>query len=366
MRHERQGQDGRGVRVILTVGSHGAEVTTWQQWFNRKYASYAPPVDGYFGNADRDATRILQSRLGVPVTGQFDDVTAAKAGYPGAKPVAAHRPIWMYTMPGSGAPGNVGPPFLVGEDCRNILHINHQWVGYPIGGYLGLMGGDPAYSYIDVCAMAKAELRRLLHACPDIGNPAWEGWFVGYSQGAEAMLLAMAELFGDGGEFAHLRSRINGVICFGNPATQGTGIARRILPDWLNRLTRNINHPNDFYAVANDKIRPLFYEWFVKAETEIPFVVYSAQIILPAIAGLMPGIGQLISAPLSLLLSVIPGGAAGASQPPNPKLIELLSVQGLLTSLPDLVGLIAALPGLQAHGMYDHRPGYDIVAAFRR
>jgi hypothetical protein len=122
------------------------------------------------------------------------------------------------------------------------------------------------------------------------------------------MLLGVAKLFGDGGEFAYLRSRINGVICFGNPATQGTGIARRVLPGWLNALTRNVNHPNDFYAVANDKIRPLFYEWFVKAETEIPFVVYCAQIILPAIANLMPGIGGMVAAPLSLLLSVIPGG----------------------------------------------------------
>lgn len=348
------------------LGSSGAEVTAWQQWFNRYAKTYAPPVDGYFGNADRDATRILQSKLGLPITGVYDAVTATRTGFPKGTTAPAHRPIWMYTMPGSGAPGNVGPPFLVGEDCRNILNINHQWVGYPIGGYLGVMGGDPAFSYIDVCNMAKAELRRLIASCPDLNDPAWEGWFIGYSQGAEAMLLAVAELFGDGGEFAHLRSRINGVICFGNPATQGTGIARRVLPEWLNRLTRNVNHANDFYAVANDKIRPLFYEWFVKADTDIPFIVYCAQIILPAIANIIPGIGQLISAPLSMLLSVIPGGTAGASEPPNPELIKLLSIQGLLTSLPDLVGLITALPGLQAHGMYDHRPGYDIVASFRR
>jgi hypothetical protein len=369
----------------LKLGSQGAEVgrffdhfagTPTRKGWAQSYAFLLGKRDLYYGSDEKRFTEELQRRLlaaGKPVsaTGVFGDREAAATGYKWGGTVTppkppAHRPIWMYTMPGSGAPGNVGPPFLVGEDCRNILNINHQWVGYPIGGYLGLMGGDPAYSYIDVCNMAKAELRRLLHACPDIGNPAWEGWFVGYSQGAEAMLLAIAELFGDGGEFAHLRARINGVICFGNPATQGTGIARRVLPGWLNALTRNINHPNDFYAVANDKIRPLFYEWFVKAETEIPFVVYCAQIILPAIGNLLPGIGQIISAPLSMLLSVIPGGTAGASQPPNPELIKLLSIQGLLTSLPDLVGLITALPGLQAHGFYDHRAGFDIVAAFRR
>lgn len=351
--------------ATLKVGSNGQAVTAWQQWFNRAYKSYAPPVDGYFGYADRDAVRILQSRLGLPVNGEFDERTAIAAKYVKGTPVA-HRPIWMFTAPGSGVPGNVGPPFLVGEDCRNILHLNHQWLGYPIGGYLGLIGGDPAFSYIDVGGFQKAEMYRQLRACPDLSHPALELWYVFYSQSADNGLEAIKEMFGDGGEFAHLRSRINGIICFGNPATQGTGIARKVFPDWLNRLTRNVNHDNDFYAVANDKIRPLFYEWFVKADTDVPFVVYCAQIILPAIANLLPGIGMVISAPLSMLLSVIPGGTAGASAPPNPKLIELLSIQGLLTSLPDLVGLITALPGLQSHGMYDHRAGYDIVAAFRR
>lgn len=52
-------------------------------------------------------------------------------------------------------------------------------------------------------------------------------------------------------------------------------------------------------------------------------------------------------------------------------------MQGILTSLPDLLGLLAALPGLQSHGAY-HLPvaefggktgpqvGYDHIAAFRR
>ena len=75
--------------------------------------------------------------------------------------------------------------------------------------------------------------------------------------------------------------------------------------------------------------------------------------------------------------SPIIGGISGTSQTPNPELIELLSVQGLLTSLPDLLSLIVALPGLQAHGAY-HLPvaefggktgpqvAYDVIAAFRR
>lgn len=76
-------------------------------------------------------------------------------------------------------------------------------------------------------------------------------------------------------------------------------------------------------------------------------------------------------------MSSLLGGVLGSTEAPNPKLIELLSVQGLLTSLPDLIGLIGALGGLQVHGDY-YAPksefngrsglqvGYDIIAGFRR
>lgn len=358
----------------LKLGSSGDAVFHWYDWAFANFKAYnflLGKRDGYYGNDEAAFTRELQRRLAVPITGRFGDLEASRTGYRWAgtttppKPVA-RRPIWMYTAPGSGAPWNVGPPFDVGERCKNVLHINHQPIGYPIGGYLGLMGGDPAFSYQDVIGFLKAELRRQIEACPDLTNPNVEFWFVGYSQSADGMLEAVKDLFGDGGEFAHLRPRVNGVICFGNPATQGTGIARKTFPDWLNRLTRNVNHDNDFYAVATDRIRPLFYEWFVEADTDVPFIVYSAQIVIPAITGLLPGVGALMAAPLSMLLSVIPGGQAGAKKKPNPELIKLLSAQGLLTSIPDLMALVAALPGLQAHGFYDPQPGFDIVAAFRR
>ncbi len=53
------------------------------------------------------------------------------------------------------------------------------------------------------------------------------------------------------------------------------------------------------------------------------------------------------------------------------KLIEMLSVTGLIKNLPGLIGLIGALPGLQAHGGYPFDPvmmdrAYDIIAGFRR
>lgn len=363
----------------LKLGSSGPEMGLFYDWATKKFTSYAFLLgkrDLYFGSDEKRFVEEMQRRLladGKPVSapGVFGDREASATGYkwngtitpPPSRP---HRPIWIWSAPGSGAPSNVGPPWLVGEDCRNILNLNHQTLDYPIGGYLGLMGGDPANSYNDIGVFLKNQLRNRIINCPDLNNPALEMWWVFYSQSADLGLQAIVEFFGDGGEFEHLRSRINGIICFGNPATQDTGIARKVFPAWVNRLTRNVNHDNDFYAVAKDHIRPLMYEWFIEADTEVPFVVYSAQVIIPALTGLLPGVGQLMEMPLSLLLSAIPGGQGGAKKAPNPELIKLLSVQGLLTSIPDLMGLIAALPGLQAHGMYDHRTGYDIVAGFRR
>lgn len=402
----------------LKIGYQGPLYNRWYDWATKKYASYAFLLgarDGYFGGQEAAFVRELQRRLGIVQDGVFGDRTAAAAGYawPGASAppvVQPRRPIWLYSAPGSGAPYWLGPSHDLGEMVagkafngpgRGSLAINHQPVGYPIGGYLGLMGGDPGLSYLDVINAQKVELARLLRENPDVQHAMAarqrgpvpvdvELWFSGYSQSADGMLEAVLALFGDGGEFSLIRDRINSLLLFGNPATLGTGIARKTFPAWLNTLTRNINVQNDFYAVAKDKIRPLFYEWFIQAETELPFVVYSAQIVLPAIANAIPIVGPLLGPlfPVALALqvgmsSIIPlltqvtGGVNGAATKPNPRLVELLSVQGLLTSLPDLMGLIAALPGLQAHGAY-HLPiaefggltgpqvAYDAIAAFRR
>lgn len=388
-------------RLPLRVGSsdqRGDDVSHWQKWaqeYAKSYAALMGPVDGFFGNSDKAFVVEMQTRLrksghAVAVTGEFDEKTAQVVGYKTGGAPVTRRKIWMYTAPGSGAPWNIGPSFELGKWCEEVLKINHQPVGFPIGGYLGLMGGDPGFSYIDVITAQKVELARLLRTNPDIDDPDVELWFSGYSQSADGMLSALLELFGDGGEFAHLRSRINGCIVYGNPAKQGTGIARKVFPKWLNDLTQNVTTNGDFYAMATDRIRPLFYEWFIRAETEVPFVVYTAQIILPAIANLIPVIGPLLGPlfPVALalqlgmstlipLLTQVVGGTNGTTQKPNPELVELLTVQGVLTNLPELLTLIKSLPGLQAHGEY-HLPkpefngrtgiqvACDIVAAFRR
>lgn len=373
------------------LGSSGAEVTAWQQWFGRYAKSYAPPVDGYYGNADRDATRILQARLGLPVTGEYDTATAAKTGFPKGVSAPAHRPIWIYTAPGSGADWWQGPPFEVGEFCKDVLHINHQPVGYPKGGYLGLMGGDPTYSYIDVTGFEGMELERQLAACPDLDDPNLELWFCAYSQSADGMEDALVRLFGDGGRFARLRSRINGVIQFGNPSKRGTGIARKVRPQWLYDLVRNVTTTGDFYAEATDEIRPAFYAIIIQADTELPFFVHVLRIAGPIILQTVPIFGAFLgplaplgiaaiaglNAVLPLLTGLMGQAQSSADDEVDRKLIDMLSVTGIIKNIPGLITLIGALPGLQAHGEY-HLPkpefngrtgiqvGCDIVASFRR
>lgn len=392
-------------RLPLKIGSSdqkGDDVTHWQTWAIRYAPSYAfllGAIDGYYGQGDAAFTREMQRRLGLVQDGVFGEVTAGRVGYAGAQPTAPRRPIWFYSAPGSGADFWLGPSHDLGQMLagkgfngpgRGSLNINHQPVSFAKGGYLGLMGGDPKLSYIDVITDQGRSIEWLLDNNPDRDKPDFELWFSGYSQSADGMLEAVLALFGDGGKYERLRGRINGLILFGNPCTPVTGIARKTYPAWLNKLTHNINVRNDFYAVAPDKIRPLFYEWFIVAETEIPFVVYCAQIVIPSILNLIPILGPLagpflpvlmagqfgMTALLPLLTGVI-GGVTGSTSKPNPKLIELLSIQGLLTSLPDLIGLMMALPGLQAHGLY-HMPlpdfggrtgpqvGFDIIAGFRR
>ncbi|WP_301122676.1 hypothetical protein [Mycolicibacterium fortuitum] len=103
-----------------------------------------------------------------------------------------------------------------------------------------------------------------------------ELWFSSYSQSADGIEDALEELFSDDGEFALIRDRINGVWQFGNPSKAETGIARKTRVPWLAALVRTITTRGDFYAEDHDDIRPLFYEWSIRAETELPFVIQTA------------------------------------------------------------------------------------------
>jgi hypothetical protein len=136
------------------------------------------------------------------------------------------------------------------------------------------------------------------------------------------MKRSVARLFGDGGRYAHLRPRINGVIAFGDPTRKpgatkvgntppGHGISNWAAPDWLEALTWSITNQTptpDFYACCNSKIARMAYEVIVRAETELPFVIYIGQIIIPALLNLIAPFAGGLGSPLAL---PILAGAAG-------------------------------------------------------
>jgi hypothetical protein len=404
--------------VTLKLGDTGDTVAKWRHVMAAMFAGYAktlgPLAPGTeFGPRAQSWQQEYERRTSQTVDGVVSDKDLADL-----KIVLPHRPIWIYSAPGSGAPWWVGPAFDTGEWAKNVLNLNHQPVGYPIGGYMGLMGGDPANSYIEIITDLDNEQERLLDNNPDVQaamaaratNPqapvVVELWFIAYSQSADGMKKSVARLFGGGGKYAVLRDRINGLLFFGDPARQpgrtkvgntpvGSGIARYVAPAWLEALTWSITNESptpDFYAACDDDIRPLFYEWFIKANTSLGFMVYCGQIIIPALLNFVaPFLGGLagLGNPLATTvlagaaglptnqLSPIIGGVLGSKEPPDPKLIQFLSVQGVLTNLPGLLKLLADLPGIGVHGdYYSPKPEFggrngvqvacDVMAAFRR
>jgi hypothetical protein len=400
--------DAAGKWVGLGVGDTGDPVIRIQHRLlaafpkNSQAKTLGVVESGIYDQATADAVKNIQPFLKLPATGIANAATQRALGaiaQPVPAPVAARRKIWVFTAPGSGANWDQGPSFDFGERCRNELHLNHQPLSFQKGGYLGFLGGDPGFSYNEVTYDEYKSLEHCLDACPDISDPDVELWFSGYSQSADGMEDALEILFGDGGfihpgdpthtpappgKYKHLRSRINGLVQFGNPSTRSTGIANKVRPPWLDALVRNVNYDNDFYAVAPDAIRRNFYAIIVEADMSLPFFVHVLKVAGPVIMGYAPFLGPF--APLALaamtgltiltpLLSGLMGQAQGGALPGDEeldrKLTEMLSVTGLVSNLPGLIGLIAALPGLSAHGQYPFDPvmmdkAFAYVADFRR
>jgi hypothetical protein len=379
-------RDANGKWIGQGLGDTGPTVKLIQHRLIRAFPKNSQAValgvteSGTYDQATADAVKNIQPFLKLPATGIANYATqvALGAATPPPPPPPAYRPIHIYSAPGSGAPWWVGPAFELGEWCKSVLHLNHRPVNFPIGGYMGLIGGDPGLSYNEVIAAEGASLEWLLDNNPDVqkamvarrANPTAvvdvELWTAAYSQSADGMEDALVRLFGDGGKYALIRDRINGVIQFGNPSKRTTGIARKVRPDWLYALVHNLNHPNDFYAEAPDEIRPVFYAEIVQANTSLPFFAHVLKVALPIISGL-PFFGPLL-APMLAPFNPLMGLVSGPDEPVDAKLVALLSAQGVLTHIPDLIQLISALPGIQAHG--DFEPlvpaARDIVANFRR
>lgn len=430
----------------LKKGYNGLEYYPWYDWAKKYASSYAfllGPRDGYFGAAEDAFVREMQRRLGnVVIDGVFGQQMAQATGYKwadGSVVVAQkRRKIWIYTFPGSGADYWWGPSHELGEKCRQILRLNHQPVKFEKGGYLGALGGNSKFSYDEVIWDQCKSLEWLLDNNADAQEAmrlayqymAAHGWreaeltdqqlieiasqlefefhLSGYSQSADGGEESAEYLFGDPGyihpgdksqtpsigKYMLLRHCLKLVVQFGNPSTDGTGIARKVRSRWLHNKIRNVNKKDDFYAVVpkSDKIRPAFYAIIVKAEMELPFGVHVlrialpivmewASLLLPMLKPLIGGFGPLvqlgigaISGLQGLAASPILGGLMGQAQSEKDKkvdqdIIDILKPTGLLANIPGLIGLLAALPGLQSHGQYgpaDVDVAYNHIAGFRR
>lgn len=331
-------------------------------------------------------------------------------------PPPAHPATWFYSSPGSGADWNVGPSFEVGVYAENTYGVTHQPVSFQKGGYLGLLGGDSTFSYNDVIYDQYQSLLFLLNNNRDvqatlalisggmtpaaaIAQTKLQLIFSGYSQSADGLEDSLEILFGDGGftipktgevvpegPFRTIRGAIRRIIQFGNPSRQqsapqsgvvgwnpdGWGISRKVRPDWMRPLVVSITNPSDFYAAvpADEKIRPLFYGEIVEANISAPFFVHVLNIAVPIIAEDIPIVGGLLGPLAPLAIAAITGldaflplltglmGQMSASGDAYDKTIDaqitqLLSVQGVLSQIPELITMVGDLPGLQNHGMYD-------------
>jgi len=402
----------------------GTDVYT--QRFGDVLKTYGPRVNDQVRQGKRQSPYISEAGL----KGVYDWTVKTQLGIiPRSNPapvITEWRPIFFFSAPGSGANNLVGPSSDVGNLVSDgwgqpgrALHVNHWRLNFPIGGYLGLMGGDPGLSYKEVIAAEGNDLELQIGLAIEetkrrFGD-RWidviEFWFSGYSQSADGMVKAVLRLFGDGGKYAYLRHRINGLILFGNPARQpglcrigrnlwmpapGWGISRDTFPDWLNAITYSITTVGDMYACAEDNtLLPGFYDWFVEAETSLGFIAYSTALLLPVLTsylgiagpllgGIFGGAGAQVIAlatgvALPFLSTVIGAVNAPGAVGPDPEFVRELSAQGLMTpqGITRVFGTLRALPGIQTHGEYfipkpefggrtGVQVGYDIVADFRR
>lgn len=384
-----------GVWVGWGLGDDNPKVQLMKRHLKAKF-SYARALDDstLYDETMVSVVSEMQGRYGLPVTGIMNYESQAKCGFVKTVPSAPafeFRNIWFYSAPGSGAPWWVGPSFETGKWCADVLKLNHQPLGYPIGGYMGLLGGDPGLSYVEVTEALGAELEHQLDINPHVQAALTnvkagratdiEFWFSGYSQSADGMEDALVRLFGDGGKYELLRDRINGTLQFGNPSKAKTGIARKVRPQWLLAKTFNITTKGDFYAEAPDAIRPMFYAEIIHAETSLSFAGHIVKIALPVILNLFGGIGSLLTGNLGGLINTVKQDVDAHEgddhERVHNRLVNFLSIRGVLTNIPALIQLLMALPGLQSHGEY-HLPkpefggrtgiqvACDHVAGFRR
>lgn len=196
------------------LGSSGPEIEYWQAWFQRKFASYAPPKDGYYGNEDAAAVKEMQRRYGLTITGIFDEVTANRAGY--VPPAPNLRPI-MFTVEGHLSNMFAGPVADTATQLEKEGVCYHQ----PIGYNNGPIPFDNASGVKELARLIGAQFMDNLIPFPT-GTP----WSLGgFSQGGIVISDFYFDYLAPGKPLSWRTPDLKGVLAYGNPCRQTDSIA---------------------------------------------------------------------------------------------------------------------------------------------
>ena len=206
------------------LGSSGPEIEYWQSWFKRKYASYAPPKDGYYGNEDVTAVKEMQRRLTMTQTGIFDVATANRTGY--VAPAPGLLPI-MFTVEGHVSNMFAGPV----ADTATRLEAEGVCRHQPIGYNNGPIPFDNASGTRELARLIGQQYMDNLVPFPT-GTP----WALGgFSQGGIVISDFYFDYLAPGKPLAWRTPDLKAVLAYGNPCRQTDSIADWARP-WITKL----------------------------------------------------------------------------------------------------------------------------------
>lgn len=193
------------IHFPLVAGDTGPEVLRYQQWFNRQYAFYAPPITGTYGSADEAAVTELQRRLGLTQTGHFNIQTAKKAGY-------IQTPIFA-TVEGHSSDMMAGPV----ADTATRLEVEGLCHSRPTG----YQNGDIPFNNQSGVDSLHDTLSATALPMPDgstipfpPGTPIIIG---GFSQGMIVVYDFLEKHFGPGCDLEWRKDDVLGYLFYGNP-----------------------------------------------------------------------------------------------------------------------------------------------------
>lgn len=256
------------------LGDSSDEIRYWQEWFKRVYSSYAPPVDGYFGQEDAAAVKEMQRRLGWQADGVFSELLAKAVRYPvpggpATSPASPKQKALAVVYRGTG--GIIGEDY-VSRVCQQVSDLVEEvnpsfpatMGGLPVGAAGGF--GDPSAEH--AVAQGYEEGKRVVIDAIRI-DPSRKIIIGGYSLGAivAAMLrewilktypnnYLCSFSFGD-------PTRPVGGCYFGGTPTKGHGIS-----SWLYGDVKDFRHcwlaaPGDMYtSVPDDKAGEIMQDFF--------------------------------------------------------------------------------------------------------